>query len=127
MARTKFGKNKKKGWRKTRKTKSSKKANVAVFGHVFSDSCHFCQDMQTEWDILVKRAPFTMNDIGVDHEANIKKINDQYRTDLKADGFPTIFRIIEVNGKKYSVDYYNGSRTAALIMKWLVGKRQKKH
>ena len=107
--------------RKTRNKRFTKKrSNVAVFGHVYSDGCHFCQDMQPEWDKIVQRAPFTMNDIGDDHDAKIKLINNQYNTNLVANGFPTIFRIIEVKGKKYSVDYYNGSRTADLIMKWLV-------
>ena len=100
------------------------KNNVKVFGHVFSDSCGFCRQMEPEWlkltELLAEtRKNIIIIDIGDNYSENLKKINDNYQVNLEANGLPTIFRISDVN-KRNVLEYYKGERTADLMMAWLM-------
>ena len=116
--------------RKMRKTRKKRKTlrrkengGVKVVGHVFSDSCFFCNAMKAEWVVFKSRLvgkTMLVKDIGEDYEGNIREINKKYNINLEANGLPTIFRIIESKDKKHTVDYYKGERTADLMMKWLI-------
>ena len=103
---------------KTPKRKNSKSRKPIVFGHVYSDQCIHCQNMQNDWNTLCKNVSIPLHDIGEDHENQVQQFNAKYNTNLETSGFPTIFRL-----KKQSspIDYYNGNRSHKDMKKWLYG------
>jgi hypothetical protein len=107
----------KKNKKRTMKRKSM--PYTIVFGHIYSDGCIHCQNMQNDWNIVCSKTKIPLYDIGDDYENRIHQFNTQYNTDLKYTGFPTIFR---VKNKSAVIDYYNGDRTSQSILKWLQTK-----
>ena len=118
--------------RKTKRTNPKPKplkiiqreSTVKVFGHVYSDSCGFCKQMEPEWKKMTElltetRKGIIIIDIGENYTENLKQINDDYKVNLEANGFPTIYRILFVGGRNV-LEYYKGERTADLMMTWLV-------
>lgn len=103
---------------KSPKRKNSKSQKPIVFGHVYSDQCIHCRNMQNDWNILCKKVSVPLHDIGEDHENQVQQFNVKYDTNLESSGFPTIFRL-----KKQSspIDYYNGNRSHKDMKKWLYG------
>lgn len=101
-----------------RKTPKRKNSKPIVFGHVYSDQCIHCQNMQNDWNTLCKKVSVPLHDIDEDHENQVQQFNTKYQTNLEANGFPTIFRL-----KKQSspIDYYNGNRSHKDMKKWLYG------
>lgn len=77
-----------------------------VYGHVFSNSCGHCVDMQPDWDKLVKKIDkdIELFDIGKDHSQRVRQFNDRFDSTLNFDGFPTIFKL---NGQSQPVEYYD--------------------
>jgi len=110
------GKLKRKKLHKKRTLKLKQKLPAVVFGHVYSDQCGYCRNMQNDWDNLRAKTKVPLYDIGDDYENKIKSFNTKYNTDLKYSGFPTIFRL-----KKHhdTVEYYNGNRTTNSMLQWL--------
>ena len=88
-----------------------------VYGHVYSDQCGHCVNMQNDWNNLCSQVKdIELRDIGVDYDENIKKFNNDFNTELSYEGFPTIFRLSNKGAKP---DYYYGERTAPSMKKWL--------
>lgn len=117
---TRRGPHKRKG-NKTRGKKKQQKQyfkKPVVFGHVYSDQCIHCQNMQNEWDSLCKSVKVPLHDIGENHQERVVQFNQQYGTNLEANGFPTIFKL---RRHKTPVVYYQGERTAPAMKKWLYG------
>lgn len=77
-----------------------------VYGHVFSNSCGHCVDMQPDWDKLVKKIDkdIELFDIGKDHSQQVRQFNDRFNSTLNFDGFPTVFKL---NGQSQPVEYYD--------------------
>lgn len=98
----------------------SRKKNSSLpvaYGHVYSDQCGHCVNMQNDWDTLCSQVKdIELRDIGVDYDENIIKFNNDYNTELSYEGFPTIFRLSNKGAKP---DYYYGERTAPSMKKWL--------
>lgn len=105
---------------KTRGKKQQKQyfKKPVVFGHVYSDQCIHCQNMQKEWDTMCKSVKVPLHDIGENHQHEVQKFNQQYSTNLEANGFPTIFKL---QRHKTPVSYYQGERTAPAMKKWIYG------
>lgn len=128
MPKEKNIRNTRRGHRR-RKEKKGKKGNKTrgkkqyfkkpvVFGHVYSDQCIHCQNMQREWDSLCKSVKVPLHDIGENHQQKVQHFNEQYSTNLEANGFPTIFKL---QRHKTPIVYYQGERTAPAMKKWLYG------
>ena len=53
------------------------------------------------------------------YDEEVQNINIQYGTDLKYEGFPTIFKLKTMNTP---IEYYQNERNAKKIKKWLYSK-----
>ena len=101
------------------------KGQIKAFGHVFSPMCFHCVNMSSEWEklkVTMKKPLFVhirMEDIGENHEENIRALNEKYNVTLESLGYPTIFRIIKSGNHGNAVEYYSGERTEKQMMKWL--------
>lgn len=88
-----------------------------VYGHIYSDQCGHCIHMKPEWNkVCNKINDVQLRDIGHNYETEVANLNNEYRTDLKYEGFPTIYRITK---KNHPVQYYQGERTAPMIEQWV--------
>lgn len=111
--------NKKKGKKRNYtngKKKRIRKLKPVVFGHVYSNDCIHCKNMQSEWNKLCKRPPAPLHDIGGNYENEVSLFNEKYNTNLEVQGLPTIFRI---PNNSNTVDYYRGDRSASKMRKWI--------
>ena len=114
-------KNKNKNTKRIRnenKIKNRRKSSV-IFGHVYSNGCGHCINMQGEWDKVCDRLKqkHILHDIGDDYENKISQFNQKYNTNLSYTGFPTIFRLRK-NSKP--IEYYNGERQMKPMLKWII-------
>ena len=101
-----------------------------AYGHIYSDQCGFCTQMQPEWDkVTANYNSIPLHDIHVVmgnkndpvHE-KIDEFNRQYslhkgETCLTNKGLPTIFRIRR--NVPHSIDYFQDERSYDAISKWL--------
>lgn len=115
------GKGKSKHLARTKKKSHPKKTkHPCAYGHVYSTECGHCINMQNDWDKLtveVKKDNEAMEliDISQNHQEKVDAMNEMYRTDLKFNGFPTIFKLIK---KNTPVLYYQGDRSKEDMKKW---------
>ena len=110
------GKKRKTPKKKTKGKKRSTKKPL-VFGHVYSSQCGHCINMQQEWDNMCNEVKdIKLRDIGNNYEDEVTSLNTEYNTDLKYEGFPTIFKIIK---RDTPVQYYYGERTSPSMKNWL--------
>uniref|UniRef100_A0A6C0CNJ7 Thioredoxin domain-containing protein n=1 Tax=viral metagenome TaxID=1070528 RepID=A0A6C0CNJ7_9ZZZZ len=110
--------------KRNKKKKTQKKQNRIIipvlYGHIYSDMCGHCVAMQEEWNKLTLSVKnIILLDIGDNYEENVNQINTQYGTDLKYEGFPTIFKLKKKNGP---IEYYKNERKAVNMKKWLYAK-----
>ena len=103
---------KKKESKKKRKEKRNKLESNSLpiaYGHVYSNSCGHCVNMQDDWDNLVNDIgnKVELCDIGEDHSNNVRQFNDRYDSTLNFSGFPTVFKLSQKNKPvEYYDDYY---------------------
>ena len=115
------GKGKGKPTRRPQKKKTKGKNHSIkkplAYGHVYSDQCGHCINMQQDWDSMCGEIKdIELRDIGDNYENEVAKVNTEYNTDLKYEGFPTIFKI----GKRGTpTEYYYGERTGPSMKQWL--------
>lgn len=104
-----------------------------LIGKVFADWCGHCVSLKPEWEKMKRFIKMNMGrklknvrvefvEIG-DTEKNkaagktvegmIAEFNQKHNSDLKSEGFPTIFK--HCDGK---LEYYTGERTAKPLYKW---------
>lgn len=82
-----------------------------AFGYVYSPDCSFCRDLKPEWskfhnDVLQKYN-LKGKEIGANHDLEMSNFNEQHSTNLKSNGFPTIFKLQQKNKPiMYYDDYY---------------------
>lgn len=105
--------------KRNKKKKTQKKRNRIIppvlYGHIYSDMCGHCIDMQPEWDKLIPSIKnIQLVDIDDNYEEEVNRINAQYGTDLTYEGFPTIFKLKKKNGP---IEYYKNERTAISMKK----------
>ena len=111
------------------KKKTKKRKNITlknrkkpiVFGYVYSATCGYCISMKNEWNKLKKDKDVIKlknNDIGDNYPFKINTFNKKYRTDLKVEGVPTIFKL---DKKGNNIEYYPSMlpKRKGLIKKWL--------
>jgi len=103
--------------RKTPKKQSKKKAKTLpiAYGHVYSDSCGHCRDMQPDWDQLKSNIGQSVElcDIGDNHSYGVRQFNDRFDSTLNFDGFPTVFKLQNKgNAVEYYDDYYKKQKEA---------------
>jgi hypothetical protein len=97
--------------RTTRRLKhQNNKHKPIVYGHVFSTECGHCINMNGDWEKLTKEVgkDITLVDISNNHQGKVDAFNTAYQTDLKFEGFPTIFKLSQKNAP---VEYFTGDRT----------------
>ncbi len=90
------------------------------FGHVYLETCPACQNMKIEWNKLLTMVPKDrLVDISDDYDGKIGSFNKTYKTNLKYDFFPTIFKLKSVGS---NVEYYDSTlpRTADKMKEWLM-------
>ena len=93
-----------------------------AYGHVYSDGCGYCRDMQPSWDRLKENIgdKVELCDIGDNHSEGVRQFNDRFHSSLNFEGFPTVFKLksrgrpVEYYDdyyKKQKADYDNGVST----------------
>ena len=99
-----------------------------VIGLVYANWCGHCQalknDEMSPWQQLHSRLngpEYEYAEIDADNnrDQDILEVNQRLNPNsqpLKADGYPTIFRI-----KNGNLDYYNGERSAPELIRWFGG------
>lgn len=89
-----------------------------MYGHVYSTECGHCISMQGDWDKLkaIVGKDIELMDISDDHQGKVDALNANYQTDLKFNGFPTIFKFLR---KSAPIEYYQGDRTTDNMKAWL--------
>jgi len=102
---------KKRSNKSSRSKKLSEETNSVpiVYGHVYSNSCGHCVNMQKDWDNLVNDIgnQVELYDIGEDHSTQVRQFNDHFDSTLNFSGFPTVFRLSQQgNPVEYYDDYY---------------------
>lgn len=100
-------KGKKKGSKKQRKEKKEDSESLPVaYGHVYSNSCGHCVNMQDDWDKLVNDIgnKIELCDMGDDHNNQVRQFNDRFQSTLNFSGFPTVFKLSQ---KSKPVEYYD--------------------
>ena len=102
---------------KTLSAKSSlvKKSSLPIaYGHVYSDGCGYCRDMQPSWDRLKENIgnKVELCDIGDNHSEGVRQFNDRFHSSLNFEGFPTVFKL-KIRGRpvEYYDDYYKKQKT----------------
>lgn len=77
-----------------------------AYGHVYSDQCGHCINMQSDWDKLKNNIgnKCELYDIGEDHSNQVRKFNSRFHSSLNFDGFPTVFKL-QKHGD--SINYYD--------------------
>jgi thiol-disulfide isomerase/thioredoxin len=99
-----------------------------IVGKVFATWCGHCKDLAPEWDKMKKEidnqhgGKFKFEEIDSDKnmdneiaEINKTYLNGNANKQLKADAFPTIFKI-----KGGVLEYYEGNRTAEAMKQWVL-------
>ena len=107
---------------KNKKSKTPKKAKKNVtfskdlvekrsalpvaYGHVYSDECGYCREMQPEWNTLKENVgnKVTLCDIDKNHTENVRQFNEKYDSSLNFEGFPTVFKLMS---RHSPVEYYD--------------------
>ena len=91
------------------------KALPIAYGHVYSDGCGHCRDMQSDWDRLKNDIGQSVElcDIGDNHSYGVRQFNDRFDSTLNFDGFPTVFKLQKKgNAVEYYDDYYKKQKDA---------------
>ena len=95
--------------------KKKAKTLPIAYGHVYSDSCGHCRDMQPDWDQLKSNIGQSVElcDIGDNHSYGVRQFNDRFDSTLNFDGFPTVFKLQNKgNAVEYYDDYYKKQKDA---------------
>jgi len=78
------------------------------YGHIFSPTCSHCQNMSQDWmklrEELEQKHHLKPYDIGENHQEHVDRFNHDFNTDLKFEGFPTVFKLLN---KNEPVQYYD--------------------
>ena len=99
-----FSKSSRKNKRKTVKQKQKrirrnrnikrKQTLPVLYGHIFSDQCIHCINMQSAWDRLINEVKnIELRDINDNYEYQVQNINKEFNCNLTYEGFPTIFKL----------------------------------
>lgn len=90
-----------------------------VYGRFYANWCGHCKNMAKDWSELIQDKLFLKDAVlfdveDKDQDKHIPKIKE-YTNDknIKLDGYPTIFKII--NGV---TEYYNGEKTKEKLREW---------
>ena len=77
-----------------------------AYGHVYSDQCGHCINMQSDWDHLKRKIgnKCELHDIGEDHSNKVREFNDRFHSSLNFDGFPTVFKLQKQGDQ---INYYD--------------------
>jgi hypothetical protein len=114
---------KKKKLKKQRSEKMKESGSLPIaYGHIYSDSCGHCVNMQNDWDNLVNDVgnKVELCDMGDDHSNQVRQFNDRFHSTLNFSGFPTVFKLSQKNKpveyyddyhKKQNDDFENGLST----------------
>ena len=120
LSRKQNRKYKKKTYRKKGGNRGKSDAFPLRFGHVYLETCPACQNMQSEWDKLLTMVPKDiLVDISDNYDTEIGSFNKTYKTNLKYEFFPTIFKLKSVGS---NVEYYDSTlpRTQDKMKEWLM-------
>lgn len=79
-----------------------------AYGHVYSDECGYCREMQPEWNKLKENIgdQVTLCDIDKNHTENVRQFNEKYNSSLNFEGFPTVFKLMSKNSPVEYYDHY---------------------
>ena len=95
-----------------------------VIGKVYADWCGHCQTLKPIWAEMKTEIhanfpdKYTFSEIEEKQkDAGFAKIKKDYKVGLKADGYPTLFKIMK-GGK---VEYYEGARDKDSMKNWFIG------
>jgi len=137
---TKATRTKKSPKSKTKRSRKTAKKTI-IIGKIYADWCHYCKILKPEWEKMktklkhnmgrsLKNVQFEFVELGDTSENQMRNISvDQLVSDfnnkhfpesdtgVKADGFPTIFRIC-----KKRIEYYTGEKDAKELYKWFTRK-----
>lgn len=93
-----------------------------VVGKIFSNSCYHCIAMEGEWSKLTTNLdPNMFHDIEASEiSVKLPALNQKYRVQVQADGFPTIYKIVRCVDGSCRVEYYEGPRDAQSMHQWIV-------
>lgn len=103
-------------------TKKNKHSTV-IIGKVYADWCGHCQTLKPEWKKMkthVKMKNRKHNVVFTEIEekqidTKLRKLEEQHRVKVEANGYPTLFKISD--GK---VTYYSGNRTSDAMSNWVL-------
>ena len=95
-----------------------------VVGKLYMNGCIHCDNLVEPWNQMKKKIGGKVEvakDIESAETNKLDKLNSKYKTNVAMQGgYPTIYKI--VGGK---VEYYNGERTAAKLVSWVLHRRNK--
>ena len=112
-------KRKQKQTKRTNRNIKRKQTLPILYGHIFSDQCIHCINMQSAWDRLVNEVKnIELRDINDNYEYNVQNINKEYNCNLAFEGFPTIFKL----KKGGPIEYFAQERTYDNMLTWLYSK-----
>ena len=124
-----FSKSSRKNKRKTVKQKrirrnrniKRKQTLPVLYGHIFSDQCIHCINMQSAWDRLINEVKnIELRDINDNYEYQVQNINKEFNCNLTYEGFPTIFKLKKNGGM---IEYFAQERTYENMLSWLYSKQ----
>ena len=94
-----------------------------VIGKIYAEWCGHCKNLLPIWTEMKREIQTNFPDkydfSEIEEQQQIdgfNKIKMDYDIDLKSEGYPTIFKIVNGN-----IEYYKGARDKELLVKWFVG------
>ncbi len=92
-------------------------------GKIYANWCGACKALEHAWTEMEKRVGGKVDVENIESEKQdieIKEFNKKHGTDLKVNGYPTMFSLNHGG----SLEYYNGDRSADALVQWALGKEQ---
>lgn len=94
-----------------------------IVGKVYANWCGACKALEPAWKEMEAKVggQVDVKEIeSADQNEKIKEFNKKHDTNLKVNGYPTMFSLNHGG----SLEYYNGDRSVEALVKWALGKEQ---
>lgn len=97
--------------------------NKVVYGKFWMNGCTFCDNIKQTWGDVVndfrgKRKYVNVDIISENATAGVEALRQKTKVTVSANGYPTLYKIINDR-----VDYYSGDRSYSSIVSWLTMTR----